>query len=343
MTLADFWFVLIAVLWIGFFFLEGFDFGVGILEPIIGRTDVERRQIINTIGPVWDGNEVWLLVGGAGIFAAFPIWYASLFSAAYIPLLLIVLALICRGMVFEYRSKNPSHKWRNTFDWMLAISSLLIPLLFGVAWAAMVHGVPINAKGEFTGNTLWSFINVYSLLGGLTMLSYCVAHGASYLSIKTSGDVETRAKMVAKSAGLVTFILAVFFVVWTGVKYHQNAPWVYVAGTLGVIGLGAAFLTNSTNRSKLAFWSNLVGILGLVSMIFLALYPNALPSTTNPAYSLTVQAAASSHYTLRLMTIIALCMVPIILLYQAWSFWVFRQRIHVDDIPAAPPVETASV
>ncbi len=343
MTLADFWFVLIAVLWIGFFFLEGFDFGVGILEPILGKNDVERRQIINTIGPVWDGNEVWLLVGGAGIFAAFPIWYADLFSSAYIPLLLIVLALICRGMVFEYRSKSTNPRWRNTFDWMLAISSLLIPLLFGVAWAAMVHGVPINAKGEFTGNTLWSFINPYSLLGGLTMLSYCISHGASYLSIKTSGDVEVRATAVAKRAGLVTFLLGVIFVVWTGVSYNQNAPWVYVAGAVGVLGLAVAFLTHSTGRSKVAFWSNLVGILGLVSMIFLGLYPNALPSTTDPAYSLTVAAAASSHYTLRLMTIIALCMVPIILVYQAWSFWVFRQRIHVEDIPAAPVVESASV
>jgi cytochrome d ubiquinol oxidase subunit II len=207
----------------------------------------------------------------------------------------------------------------------------------------MVHGVPINAKGEFTGNTLWSFINAYSLLGGLTMLSYCISHGASYLSIKTSGDVQGRAASVAKRAGLVTFILGVLFVVWTGVSYNQNAPWVYIAGAAAVAALAVAFLTNSAGKSKLAFWSNLVGILGLVSMIFLGLYPNALPSTTNPDYSLTVAAAASSHYTLRLMTIIALCMVPIILVYQAWSFWVFRQRIHVEDIPATPEVESASV
>jgi cytochrome d ubiquinol oxidase subunit II len=343
MTLADFWFVLIAVLWIGFFFLEGFDFGVGILEPIIGRNDIERRQIINTIGPVWDGNEVWLLVGGAAIFAAFPTWYADLFSAAYLPLLLIVLALICRGMVFEYRSKSPDPKWRTTFDWMLSISSALIPLLFGVAWAAMVYGVPINAKGEFTGNTLWSFINWYSLLGGLTILAYVISHGASYLAIKTTGDVQPRAAAIAKRGGLVTFVLAILFVVATGVKFHQNAPWVYIAGALGVIGLAAAFLTQSTGKSKIAFWSNLVGILGIVSMIFLGLYPNALPSTTDPAYSLTAAAAASNHYTLKVMTIIALCMVPIILVYQAWSFWVFRKRIHVDDIPATPAVQTTTV
>jgi cytochrome bd ubiquinol oxidase subunit II len=343
MTLADFWFVLIAVLWIGFFFLEGFDFGVGILEPILGRTDTERRQIINTIGPVWDGNEVWLLVGGAAIFAAFPTWYASLFSAAYLPLLLIVLGLICRGMVFEYRSKHPTMKARNIFDWMLSISSLLVPLLLGVAWAAMVHGVPINAQGEFTGNTLMSFVNPYSLVGGLTMLAYCISHGATYLSIKTTGPVQERAAALAKRASLVTFLLGVAFVVWTGVGYNQNAPWVYVAGALGVIGLAGAFLTNAKGQGKLAFWADLVGVLGVVSMIFIALYPNALPSTTNPKFSLTIEAAASNHYTLKLMTIIALCMVPIILVYQAWSFWVFRQRIKTEDIPATPVVEDAKV
>src|SRR5271157_4703000 len=213
-VLHDIWFLLIAVLWIGYFVLEGFDFGVGILLPFLGRTDKERRALINAIGPVWDGNEVWVLVAGGATFAAFPQWYATLFSGFYLALFLILVALILRGVAFEYHSKRDSARWRQSWDWAIFVGSAVPALLWGVAFANIVAGVPIDQNKEYTGNLL-TLLNPYGLLGGIVTLTLFVTHGASYLALKTEGELRVRANRTQAIAGVVAAVAAVIFLGWT--------------------------------------------------------------------------------------------------------------------------------
>jgi cytochrome d ubiquinol oxidase subunit II len=324
------WFVLIAVLWTGYFVLEGFDFGVGVLLPVLGRDDRERRVLINTIGPVWDGNEVWVITAGGATFAAFPEWYASLFSGFYLPLLLILVALILRGVAFEYRGKRDDPAWRRRWDTAIVAGSLVPAVLWGIAVANMVRGVPLDARHEYTGD-LWTLLNPYGLLGGATTLVLFAAHGAVFLALKTSGEVRQRARRLATRTGLAATALAVLFLATTpGLVHPPAAPVLAGAAALAlVLGLVATW----RGRDGWAFTGTAAAIGLTVAALFTTLYPDVLPSTISAANSLTVHNAASSPYTLKIMTGVAAAFTPIVLLYQGWTYWVFRRRIGVADIP----------
>lgn len=336
MDLVTVWFVIIAVLWIGFFFLEGFDFGVGALTLLTGRDDVERRQMLGTIGPVWDADEVWLVTGGIAIFAAFPLWYAAVFPAAYLPLLLVVACLIVRGVAVEYRSKKPEHRWRQGWDVAIGVSSLLLATLFGVFWAGMLHGIPIDSAGRFTGESLLSFINGYSVLGGLTLLLFSLAHGASFLALKTSGELAYRQARNATRLASATTVAMLGFSAWTFLSYTEGDIGALAVGVVAVLAIAAAAVAHARGRHLLAFWLDGVAVAGFVGQIFLGLYPNALPSTTDGGFTLTLADAAASTNSLQLITVVALVGMPVVIAYQAWSFWVFRARLRREDFePAA--------
>ncbi|GIG56394.1 cytochrome c oxidase assembly protein [Longispora fulva] len=331
MELTTVWFILIATLWTGYFVLEGFDFGVGMLLPVLGRNDTERRVLINTIGPVWDGNEVWVIVAGGATFAAFPHWYATLFSGFYLPLLAILVALIIRGVAFEYRHQRHDQAWKNRWDLAVIVGSTLPALLWGVAFANLYHGVPIDADKEYTG-TLLTLLHPYALLGGLTFVGLFITHGALFLALKTGGDVRTRANALALRAGAVTAALAVAFLTWTLGLHHTPAA--ITTAALAAAALLGALAANRAGREGWAFAGTAATIALTVTTLFCGLYPNVMPSTTDAAFSLTVHNAASTPYTLKIMTWVAVIFTPIVGCYQAWTYWVFRKRISVKDIPA---------
>jgi cytochrome d ubiquinol oxidase subunit II len=330
MELTTVWFALIAVLWVGYFCLEGFDFGVGMLLPVLARDDTERRVMINTVGPVWDGNEVWVLVAGGATFAAFPEWYATLFSGFYLPLLLILVALIVRGLSFEYRHKREDAAWKGRWDLALVVGSFVPALLWGVAFANIVAGVPIDADKEFTGN-LFTLLNPYALLGGLVTLTLFAAHGAMFVALKTDGEIRHRARALAVRIGIVAAALAVVFLTWTQAKTRTAVTAVvFAVAALSLVGgLAAA----RAAREGWAFLGTFVTIALAVAGLFLALFPDVMPSTTDPAFSLTTTNAAATAYTLKVMTWVAVIFTPIVLGYQAWTYWVFRKRISVHHIP----------
>jgi len=339
MQLTDVWFGLIAVLWIGYFVLEGFDFGVGILLPVLGRTETDRRVMVNTIGPVWDGNEVWLLVAGGATFAAFPEWYATLFSGFYLALLLILLALIARGVAFEYRGKVDSPRWRAGWDQAIFWGSAVPALLWGVAFANIVHGVPIDAHKEFTG-TLLTLLNPYGLLGGVVTLGLFTLHGAYYLGLKSEGEVRKRANAVVRWLAPVVVAAGAVFLVWTQVDHGRPLSWAITV--LAALVLVASVLASLRGREGWAF-ALMAGCLGLVVItLFATLYPNVMVSSTSPLFSLTTTNAASGHYTLTVMTWVAAVMTPFVLIYQTWTYWVFRARVGPAHIPVPlvprPPV-----
>lgn len=330
MTLATLWFFLIAVLWIGYFFLEGFDFGVGILLPFLGRTDSERRQMIGTIGPVWDANEVWLIVAGGATFAAFPQWYATLFSGFYLPLLLILVALILRGVAFEFRSKRPGAAWRSWWDRAIFVGSALPALVWGIAFADFVNGVPIDAHGEFAGTVL-DLIGPYALLGGLTFLLLFTLHGAVYLGLKTEGELSVRARRAARRLGgfVVPFVMLVFLT-WSFVNAVVRHDRGVVPDAVPIMALGAVAAVSWLLRERhdlSAFFATGATIVLLLLTLFLNLYPRVLISSLNPLWSLTIANASSSAYTLTVMTIIAVVFLPFTLVYQGWTYWVFRKRV----------------
>jgi cytochrome bd ubiquinol oxidase subunit II len=337
MNLATFWFILIAILWSGYFVLEGFDFGVGILVPFLGRDDTERRVLINTIGPVWDGNEVWLLTAGGAMFAAFPLWYASLFSGFYLALLLILAALIVRGVCFEFRSKVDSPRWRNTWDRAIFAGSALPSLLWGVAFANIVRGVPLNAQHVYTGNLL-TLLNWYGLLGGLVTLSLIILHGAIFLSLKTTDGLEQRARRTAVRAGVAAIPLAAIFLAVTQVS--QGKPATDVTAALAAVALIGAVAAEFRGREAWAFAGTALTLVLAVATLFGDLYPDVLPSTTSAAYSLTINNASSAHYTLVVMSWVAVIFTPVVLAYQSWTYWVFRKRLTRSDIvpEQTPPV-----
>jgi cytochrome d ubiquinol oxidase subunit II len=338
MELTDVWFGLIAVLWIGYFFLEGFDFGVGTLLPVLGRTETDRRVMINTIGPVWDGNEVWLLVAGGATFAAFPEWYASLFSGFYLALLLILVALIVRGVAFEYRGKTDTDQWRRGWDLAIFWGSAVPALLWGVAFANIVRGVPLNRNHDFTGNLL-TLLNPYALLGGLVTLGLFTMHGAFFLALKTEGDVRARANALAKRIAPVVVIVAAAFLIWTQVRDGRVTSWVLTLAA-AVVLLGA-IAASWRGREGWAFIGTGVTIALAVAALFATLYPDVLPSSTDPAYSLNTTNAASTHYTLTVMTWVAVLLTPVVVLYQGYTYWVFRRRISPGHIPVVKPFATS--
>ncbi|MFG3496036.1 cytochrome d ubiquinol oxidase subunit II [Streptomyces sp. NPDC047928] len=332
MELPDVWFVLIAVLWIGYFFLEGFDFGVGVLTKLLARDRAEKRVLINTIGPVWDGNEVWLLTAGGATFAAFPEWYATLFSGFYLPLLLILLCLIVRGVAFEYRAKRPEPRWQHNWEQAIFWTSLIPALLWGVAFGNIVRGVKIDASKEYVG-TFFDLLNPYSLLGGLVTLTLFTFHGAVFTALKTVGDIRERARKLALTLGLVTAVLALAFLTWTQVSKGDGSS--LVAMGIAVVALVGAVGAIKAGREGWSFALSGVTIAAAVAMLFLTLFPNVMPSSLNPDWSLTVTNASSSPYTLKIMTWCAGIATPLVLLYQGWTYWVFRKRIGTQHIADA--------
>ncbi|MEU2155489.1 cytochrome d ubiquinol oxidase subunit II [Streptomyces sp. NPDC019396] len=329
MELHDVWFVVIAVLWTGYFFLEGFDFGVGILTKLLARNRAEKRVLINTIGPVWDGNEVWLLAAGGATFAAFPDWYATLFSGFYLPLLVILVSLIVRGVAFEYRVKRPEERWQRNWEHAIFWTSLLPAVLWGVAFGNIVRGVKIDADMEYVG-TLGDLMNPYALLGGLVTLSLFTFHGAVFAALKTVGDIRGRARGLALKLGVVTAVLALGFLSWTQAEKGGGAS--LVAMIVAVLALLGAVGAIRMGREGWSFALSGVTITAAVAMLFLTLFPNVMPSSLNAAWSLTVTNASSSPYTLKIMTWCAAIATPLVMLYQGWTYWVFRKRIGTQHI-----------
>jgi len=327
MDLNTLWFVLIAVLFAGFFVLEGFDFGVGLLLPFLGRDDRERRTILNAIGPFWDGNEVWLLTAGGAMFAAFPNWYAALFSGFYLPLLLVLLGLILRAVGLEFHSKLEAPAWRATWCALIAGGSLLPALLSGVAVGNLLRGVPMDAAMNYVGG-FWNLLNPCALLMGLTFVMVFLLHGALFLALRTDGELRRRAAGAARGAWLPTVVTAVALL---AVAQHATnllrggaAGWV-LAGAAAAALLAAGPL--SGRRPGAAFALTALTIILLTAAVFHALYPNVMPSSLDPRWHLTIYNASSSPYTLKVMTFVTVTLLPLVLAYQAWSYWVFRRRL----------------
>lgn len=334
MDLATLWFLIIAVLWLGYLFLEGFDFGVGMLLPSLGRTEPDRRVLINTIGPVWDGNEVWLLVAVGATFAAFPGWYASLLSTAYLPLLLFLLALIGRGVAFEYRGKVNSARWRRIWDLVIITGSWTATLAVGAVLTTNVIGLPIDANGDRVGGAL-AMLRWESLLGGLAVAGYALVHGAVFLALKTEGPVRERARTVALRIGPLAVLPLVALLLLVQLRNGAPLGWLAVGAVL--VAVAVAWSRLGLRREGQAFALLGVAVVGTVVTLFGALYPNVVPSTVDPAFSLSIAAAANSPYTLTVMSWVALFGAPAVVIYQGWTYWVFRKRIGTQHIP---PVHT---
>ncbi|PRX47878.1 cytochrome bd-I ubiquinol oxidase subunit 2 apoprotein [Prauserella shujinwangii] len=331
MDLATVWFCVIAAFWLGYLFLEGFDFGVGMLLPVLGRDDTERRVMINTIGPVWDGNEVWLIVAGGAMFAAFPAWYAGLFSGAYLPLLLVLLALIGRGVAFEYRGKVDSERWRRNWDRVIVLGSWIPSLGVGLLLATTVLGLPLDAEGNRAGPAL-AAVRWDTLLGALAVAGFSLVHGAAFLALKTDGDLRTRARAFAlRGLPLALLPLLVLLLV---VQWRDGSLWTVVPLLLTPVAALVAWWRLAEGREGQAFAALGVVIGAAALTLFGALYPDVLPSTGDPANSLTVAEAASGPYTLTVITWVAAFGAPAVLVYQGWTYWVFRKRISVRHIPA---------
>jgi cytochrome bd ubiquinol oxidase subunit II len=333
MDLNILWFILITILFVGFFFLEGFDFGVGILLPFLGKNDSERRIIINTIGPHWDGNEVWLVTAGGAMFAAFPHWYATLFSGFYVALFLLLVALILRGVSFEFHSKVANQKWHSLWDWSAFTGSLVASLLLGVAFANLAKGVPIDGNMTYTG-TLWTLLNPYGVIGGLAAIVGFSLIGAIFLSLKTSGKLMERAQSTAYKlwlpAVIILFALLVSTYFYTDILSRPVVyPGILLFASFGALLLVGYFIAHKKNGWAFVLMGAHI-ILTIISC-FQIMYPRLMISTTNPTFSLTIYNASSSSYTLKVMTIVALIFVPIILVYQVWSYWIFRKRIDTSS------------
>lgn len=344
MDLVTFWFILVAVLWIGYFILDGFDLGVGVLLPFIGKDDLRRRVMINTIGPVWDGNEVWLLVAGGATFAAFPLWYATMFSGFYLAFFVLLIALIFRGVAFEYRGKKDSAKWRANWDRAIFVGSAVPALLFGVAFGNVVGGTQIEplpgmnpadaGSFNYTG-TFFDLLNPFALVVGLMTLTIFTTHGAMFLALKTSGEVREAARKVVLRLGLVAAVLAVVALLWAQAfsgRIAVTLPLVLLAAVLWLGGLGMTL----KGRDGWAFLLS-AGTIGFaVASFFIGLFPNVMPSSVDSAFNLTVYNASSQEYTLTVMTWVAVIMTPLVLVYQGWTYWVFRKRISTSMIPPHP-------
>jgi cytochrome d ubiquinol oxidase subunit II len=340
MDLNTLWFILITVLFTGFFVLEGFDYGVGILLPVLGKDDTERRMIINTIGPVWDGNEVWMLTAGGAMFAAFPMWYATMFSGFYLALVLMLAALIMRGVSFEFRRKNQHPRWRAFWDWSIFFGSLLPALLWGVALGNLLQGVPIDADMNYVGDFL-SLLSPFTLLTGVYTLVLATLHGAVFLSGKLGDDMADRARKAAWRVWIVTVPLAILTIVGLNLATDIVAHLGVVPGVVPLTGLIALLASGWFIRHKhdgWAFAATAVTIAFAIITVFMTLYPRVMISSLNPAWSLTIYNASSTPYTLSVMTIVALIFVPIVLIYQGWTYYIFRQRITRQTIEAPTSV-----
>jgi cytochrome bd ubiquinol oxidase subunit II len=337
MNLQILWFCVVAFFWSGYLVLEGFDFGVGMLLPFLPRDEEERSEMFRSIGPVWDGNEVWLVVAGAATFAAFPSWYGTMFSGFYLALLLVLVLLIVRVVSFEWRDKSDSGRWRRVWMWANAGGSTGIALVWGIALADLIHGVPINSGGDYTG-TFWDLFSAYSVLGGVAFVFLFAFHGACYLAVRTSGDLCERSRRAARALAVPAIAAGAAFLVWTVVvAVDRNDKDVFPPVLPAVIAIAALLLAGLfvyRGRSDLGFAMSAVAMLAAVATLFTGLYPRVMVSSTSFGNSLTVSGAASAHYTLAVMSVVALLLVPLILVYQSWTYYVFRARITGADVSA---------
>ena len=333
MSLPQLWFLIIAVLWTGFFVLEGFDFGVGMLHRVLARSETDERVAINTIGPFWDANEVWLVVGAAGIFAAFPPWYATWLSAGYLAIVVLLLALILRGVSLEFRGKVDTGRWRRVWSSTLVGGSLVAPLVLGLALGDLVAGLPVNAKQEYTGS-FWDLFTGYAAWTALTLLALCLLHGATFLALRTTGDLRARAHRTGFLMAWVAVAAVAVFAGWTIALVDKSFGLFLMLAVAIAALLLAAFLLRMARDGR-AFAATSVGMAATVAALFVALYPDVLVSSTSPRFTLTVAGAASSHYALQVMTVVAVVLLPVVLLYQGWSYVVFRRR--VGGVPVEPP------
>ncbi len=338
--MIPFWYIIIAILWTGFFVLEGFDFGVGMLHAVIGTDEAGRRAAINTIGPLWDGNEVWLIVAGAGMFAAFPGWYATMFSAYNLALVLLLMSLIVRGVAFEYRGKRDAARWLRTWDVLMTAGSVLAPLLIGVALAGLLHGLPINSSQNYTGS-FWDLLQPYALLTGVTLVLICLLHGATFLCLKTTDDMRERSWQAARRIAPVTGAAVTAFIIWThltaGTTFFLN-----VIELLAVLAVIAAVMLVYGHREGFAFAATTVTIASCILAIFTDLYPNVMVSSTSTAYNLTVHNTASGGYSLKVMTVVVVILLPVVLTYQTWTYYVFRRRVSKSEFQPPPPSPEAT-
>jgi cytochrome d ubiquinol oxidase subunit II len=350
MDLETVWFVLIAVLWGGYFLLEGFDFGVGLLLPFLPRNERERQVMFGTIGPLWDGNEVWLVVAGGATFAAFPGWYATMFSGFYIALLLVLFFLIIRVLSFEWRAKSESPRWRRVWTAANAVGSLGASLIWGIALANLVYGVPLNSSHDFTG-TFGDLFSAYTVVAGLAAVLLFAFHGASFLTLRTTGELCSRASRTARRLALPAALLASGFLAWTvAVAVDRNDKDVWppiLPAALGIAALGLAAACVFLRRSGWAFAMTGAAAVLIPATLFTSLYPRVVVSSPDFANSLTVEDAASAHYTLAVMSVVALILVPVILVYQGWTYYVFRRRLGLgedkaEEAPAVPGSEPAA-
>ena len=328
-TLQVVWFVLISVLWIGYFILEGFDFGVGILMKLIGRSNEEKRAILHSIGPVWDGNEVWLIVAGGATFAAFPEWYSTLFSGFYIALFAILVALIVRNVGFELWGKSDSSRWRDGWEWCIALGSAVPALLWGVAWANIIGRTPIDGDHEYVGN-FFDLLGPYALLGGLATLTLFFTHGALFLEMKTTGELRQKAQRMAIASAPAAVILPSAFLVWTLGRQGPLEVASLIFAVVAMLGLIVAGVL-AKSRPGRAFAGTAVAIASFFVAIFIDLFPHTMISSIDSAFDMTLNASSSTEYTLTVMTVVAVLLVPLVLLYQAWTYWVFRHRVGPED------------
>ncbi len=342
MDLQTLWFVLIAVLWGGYFLLEGFDFGVGMLLPFLPRDEGERRVMFETIGPVWDGNEVWLVTAGGATFAAFPAWYGTMFSGYYIALLLVLLFLIIRAVSFEWRSKSDSPRWRAIWLWANAVGSFGAPLVWGVGLAALLYGVPINSSGDFTGD-FWDLFSGYTVVAGLAVVLIFAFHGATFLTLRTTGDLYERAAAAAGKLSIAAAAVGAAFLVWTIVvavdNNDKNVFWPVLPAALAIAALVLAVVFVYLRRSGWAFVMTASGVVLAVATLFTSLYPRVMVSSTAFGNSLTVDNASSAHYTLEVISVVALICIPLILVYQGWTYHVFRHRLGGESPGPDPSAE----
>lgn len=329
MNLNILWFVLVAVLYIVFFLLEGFDFGVGILLPFLGKTDIRRRAMINTIGPHWDANEVWLLTAGGATFAAFPQWYATLFSGFYLPLFLLLMALIVRGVAFEFRGKDDNPRWKALWDGCIFAGSLLAPLLLGVAFVNLWAGVPVDANHQYAGG-FFNLLNPFALLGGIMTVAIFTLHGALFLGMKTGGELLQASQALARKIWLPVVVITLAFLIWADVaivfKRIGLDPGVIAISVIITLLASGYFVRK--NQSAWAFLMTSLTIVLALVVLFSTMYPNVMLSSLNPDWSLTIYNAASSTRTLQIMTVVAFILVPIVLAYQVWNYWIFRRRVE---------------
>jgi cytochrome d ubiquinol oxidase subunit II len=348
MDLQLFWFCLIAFFWAAYFVLEGFDFGVGALLPFVGRNERERGTMLATIGPVWDGNEVWLVIAGGATFAAFPTWYGTMFSGFYFALLLLLVVLILRVVSFEWHEKGDGPGWRRTWFGIHAGASIVVPLLWGIALANLVNGVPLDSDGGWAGS-FWDLFSAYTVFAGLATVALFLFHGATFLSLRTTGELEARAIRAARSLSIPAAVAGAALVLWTvAVAVDRNDKDVFpplLPALLAVVALVLAVVLVRTGRAKWAFAMTALGIAAGIATTFTSLYPRVLVSSPDFANSLTVDNASSSHYALAVMTIVAATATPVILVYQGWTYHVFRHRLEGDghaERPAFVPEQSGA-